>query len=100
MTIFQIGDKVTPKKNDKKLGELHGKVFIITNYDEVTGVVYVELPGYGPLQGHSAGGFVFNHTAEGYWPSRFILIEKNKPDTIEDRIKKLYRKCKTTKHWG
>ena len=100
MTTFQIGDKVTPKKNDKKLGELHGKVFIVTGFDDFSGVMFVELPEYGYLRGDCSLGFTFNRTAEGYWPNRFMLIEKAKPETIEERIKKLYRKCKTTKHWG
>ena len=100
MTTFQIGDKVTPRKNDKKLGELHGKVFIVTSFNDSSNCMFVELPGYGPLRGDRSIGFTFNRSPEGYNHIRFMLIDNAKPETIEDRIKKLYRKCKTTKHWG
>lgn len=100
MTTFQIGDRVTPKASDSKLGTQHGVVLIVVYVGFETNIMMVQNKDGKYLSGNTPGSISYSTFSEGYYSNRFELIEPRKPETIEDRIKKLYRKCKTTNHWG
>lgn len=100
MMGFKVGDHVTPKKDDPKLGEIHGTMLIVTSIIPEDNVICVQLENGKFVSGNREFGIIYGHRPERFFPSRFELITPAKPETIEDRIKKLYRKCKTTKHWG
>lgn len=100
MTIFQIGDRVTPKAGDDKLGTQHGKVLIVAHVNIETNLIRVQTEDGKYLSGSEPFGLSYSYRAEYYYSHRFKLIKPRKLETIEDRIKKLYRKCKTTAHWG
>lgn len=100
--MFPIGSIVTPKKDDKRLGHLHGRRFVVNSYDseEACITVFLEhLPDIGGLSGQGRD-ITYSTEMELYYTTRFEFVDPPKIETIEDRIKKLYRKCKTTKHWG
>ena len=97
MTIFQIGDRVTPKAGDTKLGTQHGKVLIVSHVNIETNHIKVKTEDGKYLSGNRSSSLSYGYRAEYYYPERF---EFYKLETIEDRIKKLYRKCKTTAHWS
>lgn len=100
MTIFQIDDRVTPKATDSKLGKLHGTVFIVVYINSFNDIIKVKSETGEFLSVSVSGSFRYGPRSESYYSSRFELIESQKLKTIEERIKKLYRKCKTTSHWG
>lgn len=100
MTIFQIDDRVTPKATDSKLGKLHGTVFIVVDIDSLYNTIKVKSETGEFLSRSMTGYFRYSPRSENYYSNRFELIESQKLKTIEERIKKLYRKCKTTNHWG
>jgi hypothetical protein len=100
MTTFQVGDRVTPKASDSKLGTQHGVVLIVVYIDFETNTMMVQNEDGKYLSGNTLVNLSYGPHAECYYSYRFELIESQKLETIEDRIKKLYRKCKTTKHWG
>jgi len=97
MTTFQIGDRVTPKAGDDKLGTQHGMVLIVAHVNSVTNTIRVKTEDGKYLSGNGPNSLSYSSRTENYYPKRFELY---KLETIEDRIKKLYRKCKTTNHWG
>lgn len=100
MTTFQVGDRVTPKVGDDKLGTQHGKVLIVAHVNIETNFIRVQTEDGKYLSGNEPNSLSYSSRTENYFPHRFKLIEPRKLETIEDRIKKLYRKCKTTNHWG
>lgn len=99
--MFPIGSIVTPKKDDKKLGHLHSRRFVVKEYNPLSYCIHVFLedsPDTGRLSGQGINT-IFGYKMEFYYTERFEFVDSPKIETIEDRIKKLYSKCKTTAHW-